>query len=154
MSESTKLELTQTLVNMGIVEISILGFDIIINYKNTGSIRVKIKENPYEIGKSLQRKCGKLLDPLLVQNLIVFITGNWEQIKINSESKSNTEPEPFKPKYQFSTFEEWQISVEESHNKLHKTVNDNLKGAWPTFEFVLSILAILKIEEITLPFIG
>ena len=91
---------------------------------------------------------------MLIQNLIVFITENWEQIEIKSESKSNSEPEPFKPKYEFPTFEEWQISVEESYHKLHKTVDDNLKGAWPTFEFVLSILAILKIEEITLPFIG
>ena len=155
-----ELAISESLKESGIEEIRTLGFYIIIKHKITpqspleGSFEIKIKKNPYETGKSLQRKCGKLLDPLLVQNLIVFITENWEQIEIKSESKSNSEPEPFKPKYEFPTFEEWQISVEESYHKLHKTVNDNLKGAWPTFEFVLSILAILKIEEITLPFIG
>ena len=154
-----ELDLSKSLKESGIEEIRILGAYIHIKHKITpqspveGSFEIKIKENPFETGKSLQRKYGKLLDPLLVQNLIVFITDNWEQIEIKSKS-NNSEPEPFKPKYEFPTFEQWQISVEESYHKLHKTVNDNMKGAWPTFEFVLSILAILKIEEITLPFIG
>ena len=104
-----ELEISESLKESGIEEIRTLGFHIIIKHKiKLESFEIKIKENPYETGKSLQRKCGKLLDPLLVQNLIVFITENWEQIEIKSESKSNSEPEPFKPKYEFSTFEEWQ----------------------------------------------
>ena len=88
--------LSESLRESGIEEIRTLGLHIIIKHKNAGSFEIKIKENPFETGKSL----------LLVKNLIVFITDNWEQIEI--KSKSNSEPEPFKPKYQFSTFEEWQ----------------------------------------------
>ena len=88
------LELSESLKESGIEEIKTLGTSYIIKHKITpqspveGSFEIKIKEDPYETGKSLQRKCGKLLDPLLVQSLIVFITDNWEQIEIKSESKT------------------------------------------------------------------
>jgi hypothetical protein len=108
-----ELELSESLKKSDIEEIRTLGLYIIIIHKNAGRFEVKIKENPYETGRSLERKCGKLLDPLLVQNLVIFITNNWEHIEIKPKSKLTMgEPEPFEPKYQFPTFEEWQISVE------------------------------------------
>ena len=171
-----KLEPSEFLKQSGIEEIRVIGRTLTIVHKDpTNSpdtnpkdfeTRIIIKKNPYETGKALERKSGsnKLLDTLTVESLIVLITQNWDKIKPEPEEDPTDaeaqpepeleEPEPFIPKYQFSTFEEWQASVEKSYNKLHKTVDDNIKGAWAAFEFVLSILAILKIEEITLPFIG
>ena len=45
--------LSESLRESGIEEIRTLGLHIIIKHKNAGSFEIKIKENPFETGKSL-----------------------------------------------------------------------------------------------------
>ena len=111
MSEPRQLELTQTLVNMGIAEIQkTVDSDnnpilIIIPTRNQSTnnhdyetIQFKIGETPFETTKSCESACGDYLDPNRISALGKFFTDRWEQIEIKSES--NSEPEPFKSKYQ------------------------------------------------------
>ena len=107
---------------------------------------------PEDFAETVEIKCDKPLGRLLAQYIIQFVCKpeNWKIINPSDEDEESV----FKPKYQFSTFEEWQLQVEQSYHKLHKVVDDNMATAWPALEFILSVKAILHIKEITLPYIG
>lgn len=79
---------------------------------------------------------------------------NTSDDELEKKAEQQQIAEKYKPKCHFDSFEQWQVAVESSYHNLHKTVDDNMRQAWPATEFVLSVKAILHIKEITLPYIG
>ena len=156
------LQLDDHLIKAGIVDMRRIGSNLVIIAKlpdddperDSRRISIKIGENetPEDFAEAVEIKCDKPLGRLLTQYIIQFVSKpeNWNIINPSDEDEESV----FKPKYQFSTFEEWQLQVEQSYHKLHKVVDDNMATAWPALEFILSVKAILHIKEITLPYIG
>jgi hypothetical protein len=154
------LKVDDYLNGAGIEEIKTVDSNLHIVSRIKGTFVVEIKTDEERTGSELEKKC-KGLEFIIIQKINSLLHQYWNEIQheINPESDELNEleeddPERYKPKHQFSNFEEWQLSVEESYHKLHKTVDDNMKGAWSIFEFVLSVKALLHIEEVTLPFLG
>lgn len=163
-----ELVLDDYLIKHGIVDIRTIKNNIVIlanltNKKNQKQkqkrFEIKFSENPteHEIAESLEAKLDKVLGRDLCQYIIQYICKP-ENFTIISNSGSRQEAEQIqtqtKSKYQYDSFEQWQISLETAYHALHKTVDDNIPQAWTAIEFVLSVKAILHIKEITLPYLG
>ena len=158
-----QLLLDDYLVKSGIIDMRRIGSNLIIiaklpdddPEKNSRRLSIKIGENetPEDLAEAIEIKCDKPLGRLLTQYIIHFVCKpeNWNII---NPSEENEEVYIFKPKYQFHTFEEWQLQVGQSYHNLHKVVDDTMPAAWPAIEYILSVKAILHIKEITLPYIG
>jgi hypothetical protein len=56
--------------------------------------------------------------------------------------------------HQDITFEEWLPMLQQKHQVLYDTVQENMPDIWIGLDFVLSILRILNLDDCTLPFIG
>ena len=71
---------------------------------------------------------------LVIQKICSIIHEYWDQIQdeINPESDeldqvAEDDPERYKPKHRFDTFEKWLKSVEESYHNLHRVMDATMK---------------------------
>ena len=161
-----QLVLDDYLKKAGVLAIRRIKNEIVIyasldNNERRFTVKIKERQTQEEIANSLEAKLDKPLGRTLCQYIIVFICKpeNWDVIStsedgLKQKAVEQAQAEKYKPKYQFDNFEQWQVSVENAYQKLHKTVDDNMPQAWPGIEFILSLKAILHIKEITLPYIG
>ena len=158
------LELDESLISHGVLEIKRVGNDIVIlasKDKQQLKFTLKIKQNREEFINILEKKCCKALGEILCQDMIEFISRdeNWSilcpsEAELKQKIEQQVLVEKYKPKHHFDNFERWQVAVENAYHNLHKIIDDNIPQAWPAIEFVLSVKAILHIKEITLPYIG
>lgn len=151
------LEIDDFLKGAGIEEIKTVDHDLVIATRLKGRFVVEIKNDEERTGLELEKKC-RAIDFLTLQKICVLLHTYWEQIQdeINPISSKNDElaqddPERYRPKYQFNTFEEWRLKTEDSYHNLRQVIEDNLPLAWSATEFILAVKALLHIKEVTLP---
>jgi HTH domain len=166
-----EITVTENLKDLGIKEVSIFNENIIVRFSEdirnlvVSKFRIEDLNNTMEtlekklLSNNIDKDVAKRLITLLVQEILrkskELGSKEEEELKSTTDIKKILEEiEKDKSTIGQISREEWLVGLDQRFHKLCNVVNCNLPNLWPSLEFELSIMRVLNIQKITLPFAG